>query len=284
MIETEKQQIKKDLTNKSLSGKRILVCGKGGSGKSSIVTLMAKVLETKKYKVLALDGDASNPEGLLRLMFGLREEQAPRALIEFFGGTETVTCPVDDPSPLTRLNDSIPIFQKPIDIDEEISSEYFIQKENTILFQTGKIKEYGQGCDGPTEKVTRDFIVNGEQVNLIDAKAGVEHFGRRMEDNIDVILTILDPTFESISIAKRVAGFCREMGTENFWFILNKIKSKDIEKIIINKLGELENRIIGAVRCDSEIIKAGLRGSLGKCNALEDVEMFVEKLEKISVI
>ena len=45
--------------------KRILICGKGGSGKSSITTLIARVLKNKRYKVLALDGDASNPEGLL---------------------------------------------------------------------------------------------------------------------------------------------------------------------------------------------------------------------------
>ena len=54
----------------SLIGKRILVCGKGGSGKSSIVSLLANVLASKGYKVMVLDGDASNPGGVARLMFG----------------------------------------------------------------------------------------------------------------------------------------------------------------------------------------------------------------------
>jgi len=53
---------------KPLIGKRILICGKGGSGKSSIVTLMAQVLEKKGYPVILIDGDASNPGGLLRLV------------------------------------------------------------------------------------------------------------------------------------------------------------------------------------------------------------------------
>lgn len=48
---------------KSLLGKRILVCGKGGSGKSSIITLMANELQRRGYEVILLDGDASNPGG-----------------------------------------------------------------------------------------------------------------------------------------------------------------------------------------------------------------------------
>ena len=280
MIGTTKSQRKRDLTNKSLSGMRILVCGKGGGGKSSIITLMARGLEDKGYKVLALDGDASNPEGLLRLMFGLGETKSPKALIEFFGGIRAVTCPVDDPLPLTRLNDSMPVPQKPVEVYKEIPAEYFIQRGETVLFQTGKIKRYGQGCDGPMEKVVRDFIVKGKWVNLIDIKAGVEHFGRRIADNMDIILTILDPTLESISIAKRVISFCRAMKMENCWFILNKIESGEIEDIIMKKLGKLETKVIGVVPCDPEVIKASLRGSLGQCRAKEEVKKIVEKLEK----
>ena len=88
-------------SNKPLRGKRILICGKGGSGKSTVVALMATILQRKAYEIMVLDGDASNPEGLVRLLFGLGVEGEPKPLIEFFGGINAVTCPVDDPSPLT---------------------------------------------------------------------------------------------------------------------------------------------------------------------------------------
>jgi len=275
-------QIKKERTKKLLSEKRILVCGKGGSGKSTIVTLMANALHEKGYKVLALDGDASNPEGLLRLMFGLGEKEAPKALIKFFGGTGVVTCPVDDPAPLTRVGDSTPVLEKKIDIRGEIPSEYFIQRETTVLFQAGKIERYGQGCDGPIEKVVRDFMVKGEWVNLIDIKAGVEHFGRKIAENVDIILTILDPNPESISVANRIGNFCKEMGQKNFWLILNKVGSKDIESKVIDRLGESKSKIIGSVYCDQKVTELALDGiPLDKCKALEDMERIVEKLEKI---
>ena len=269
-------------SNKPLCGKRILVCGKGGSGKSTLVAMMATVLQRKTYEVMVLDGDASNPEGLVRLLFGLGVEGEPKPLIEFFGGINAVTCPVDDPSPLTRINDSTPVPENRINFSKEISSEYYLQKGSTTLLQAGKIASYGQGCDGPLEKVVRDFMVEGDAVNLIDMKAGIEHFGRKIPDRMDVILGVLDYTLESVSIAKRMAEFCQEAGIKNFWLILNKIGSEEVESMLMDKLVNLRDKVIGSISYDQELIKAGLSGNaLGECKALEEVERIVERLEQV---
>jgi CO dehydrogenase maturation factor len=268
-------------SSKPLRGRRILVCGKGGSGKSTVVALMAAILQQKAYDVMVLDGDASNPEGLVRLLFGLGVEGEPKPLIEFFGGSEAVTCPVDDPSPLTRVNDQNPVPEHRIALFKELSAEYYLRKGSTILLQAGKIKTYGQGCDGPLEKVVRDFMVEGEAVNLIDMKAGIEHFGRRIPDRMDVILGVLDCTLESVSIAKRMAEFCREAGIKYFWLILNKIGSQEVESLLREKLANLLDRVIGSISYDQELITAGLSGkALGKCKALGEVEHITERLEQ----
>jgi len=269
-------------SNKPLRGKRILVCGKGGSGKSTLVALMATILQRKGYEVMTLDGDASNPEGLVRLLFGLGVEGEPKPLIEFFGGIDAVTCPVDDPSPLTRINDSNPVPENRIDVFKELSAEYYLQKGSTTLLQAGKIETYGQGCDGPLEKVVRDFMIEGEAVNLIDMKAGIEHFGRRIPDRMDVILGVLDSTLESVSIAKRMAEFCQEAGIQDFWLILNKIGSEEVESLLIDKLLNLRDKVIGSISYDQELIKVGLSGNaLGECMALEEVEHIVDRLEQV---
>jgi CO dehydrogenase maturation factor len=268
-------------SKKPLCGKRILVCGKGGSGKSTVVALMANILQHKAYEAIVLDGDASNPEGLVRLLFGLGVEGEPKPLIEFFGGVDVVTCPVDDPSSLTRIDDSAPISEHRIDLFKEISADYYLQKGSTTLLQVGKIETYGQGCDGPLEKVVRDFMVEGDAVNLIDMKAGVEHFGRKIPDQMDVILGVLDYTLESVSIAKRMAEFCQEAGIKNFWFILNKILSEEIESMVMAKLLDLSHRVLGSISYDQELIKAGLSGNaLGQCKASEEIDHIVEQLER----
>jgi len=268
-------------SKKSLCGKRILVCGKGGSGKSTMVALMATALQRKTYEVMVLDGDASNPEGLVRLLFGLGVEGEPKPLIEFFGGIDVVTCPVDDPSSLTRSNDSKPVPENRIDLYKEIPPEYYLQNGSMALLQAGKIETYGQGCDGPLEKVVKDFMIEGDAVNLIDMKAGIEHFGRRVPDRMDIVLGVLDSTLESVSIAKRMAEFCQEAGIKNFWLILNKTGSDEVESLLMEKLVNLHNKVIGSIPYDQELIKAGLSGNaLGECKALEDIEHIVERLEQ----
>jgi CO dehydrogenase maturation factor len=262
----------------SLIGKRILVCGKGGSGKSSIVALLANALSARGYKVMVLDGDASNPGGLARLMFGTKT--GPKPLIEFFGGREKVECPVDNPAPLTRMGDMVSIAENNMDL-AEIPTEYFLEKDGTLLFQVGKIERSCEGCDGPMSKVTRDFILRGDRVTLIDVEAGIEHFGRGVEKNVDVVLVVADPTYESILIAEKVNNFSREMGKRMVWAILNKVQSEEMHAVMQEELNKKGVNIIGTLHFDHELIDAGLMGRpLVQHVVSEDVRLIVEGLEK----
>jgi len=261
------------------SGMRILICGKGGCGKSSFVTLMSRVLAADMgYKVVVLDGDASNPGGLARLMFG--SKKAPAFLIDFFGGRNKVQCPVDNPSPLTRLNEPSAITEDNIDLSE-IPSAYFIRKDNTVLFQAGKIEESYEGCDGPMSKVNRDFVVKGDYVTLIDVEASIEHLGRGVETNMHIVIVMADPTYESFSIAEKVTKLCGEMGVDRVYTILNKLQSEEIETFMTEELKKRQIGILGVVHYDQNILEAGLMGTaLDKCKAAKDGRSIIERLEQ----
>ena len=279
MATTQTDQSEKQ--TKPLRRKRILVCGKGGSGKSTLVSLMAAALGRKGYEVMVLDGDASNPEGLVRLLFGLGVQGEPKPLVEFFGGIDTVTCPVDDPSPLKRIGESVSVPEQRIDVFKEVGPEYYLKKGSMTLLQAGKIETYGQGCDGPLEKVVRDFLIEGDFVNLIDEKAGVEHFGRRIPDRMDIVLGVLDCTLESVSIARRINEFSKEIGMTDVWFILNKLESEEIESLMVDRLADLRGKVIGRIGYDPELVKAGLAGrALDTHKAVKDAEAIVRRLEQ----
>jgi CO dehydrogenase maturation factor len=266
-----------------LQRKRILFCGKGGSGKSTMVAMLAAALERSGYQVVVLDGDASNPEGLVRLLFGGGVEDEPKPLIEFFGGIERVTCPVDDPMPLTRIGDSDPVPDKRIDLAAEIGPEYYLEDGSLRLLQAGKIETYGQGCDGPLEKVVRDFMIAGDFVSLIDEKAGVEHFGRRIPDRMDMILGVLDCTRESVSIARRISGFAKATGMDNVWLVLNKTESEDMVHQMMSLLGELSGKVIGSLPYKRELVSAALAGKpLAQQMESERVGRIVQRLEDIA--
>jgi CO dehydrogenase maturation factor len=262
---------------RALVGKRILVCGKGGSGKSSLVTLMTRELEAHDYKILVLDGDASNPVGITSLLFGYRHGPGP--LLEFFGGREKVICPVDDPSPLTRRNDDIPIIENHLDL-AEIPDEYVIKKENIYLFQAGKTKEVFEGCDGPMSKICRDFIVDGDHVTLIDVEAGIEHFGRGIEKNMDIVIIVVDPNYESILIAKAVKKYCDDLGIKYCAAIINKVETSEIENMLSGELKQLGLKILGVLHFDPHILQAALhRKPLNKGNSRQDMNLIIESLE-----
>jgi CO dehydrogenase maturation factor len=241
-----------------LNGKRLLVCGKGGSGKSSLLVLMARALAHDGYRVLALDGDASNPGGLARLLLGAAMPP-PRPLIDFFGGRARVTCPVDDPAPLTRSHDITPIPARPLHLNE-IGAAYKAASGPITLLQVGKITTAMEGCDGPMSKVTRDLLITDDAVMLIDIEAGVEHFGRGVEQHVDAVLTIVDPSYESFRVADRVAHLCEQMGLYQHHLILNKIDTPDTEALMRTKLHEYGLSILGVVHHDARIMSAGLRG------------------------
>ena len=60
---------------------KIVVCGKGGAGKSTVTTLLAKSYADDGKRVLVIDGDESN--------FGLAQmlgKEQPKEYIESMGG------------------------------------------------------------------------------------------------------------------------------------------------------------------------------------------------------
>ena len=72
--------------------RKIAVCGKGGSGKSTTVALLARALRDGGARVLVVDSDESNP-GLYRV---LGFDQRPRPLLELVGGKKQVFPTVSD--------------------------------------------------------------------------------------------------------------------------------------------------------------------------------------------
>jgi CO dehydrogenase maturation factor len=168
-----------------------------------------------------------------------------------------VICPVDDPSPLTRRDDLLPINEAAIKLSE-IPKQYSLKKKNLTLFQIGKIQE---GCDGPKSKVARDFILEGDAVTLIDVEAGIEHYGRGIEKNVDIVIVVVDPTFESILIAQKVSILCQGMGIKNYGIIINKISINDLNLYIEKELIEKGLEVYGSIKYDDGLFKAGLIGS-----------------------
>jgi CO dehydrogenase maturation factor len=250
--------------------KKIAVCGKGGVGKSTTVVLIANVLRSKGYSVLVMDTDESNP-GLSRL-FGFVKE--PKPLITLLSRFST-----GDRSPdaewLQREKIAIP----------DIPAEYILNRDGLKFMMVGKIQDPFQGCACSMADMTRDLmgklIVADKEIVLVDMEAGIESFGRGVERNMDTVLMIVEPSFESMALAEKISYMAKGMGIVRVKAILNKVPSEKTRKRMIEELTKRNISSIGTVFYDLELNEAGFEGTaLGDSAATKDIRTIIDILLK----
>jgi len=173
---------------------KISVCGKRGSGKSTLVSLLANQSQARGLKTLVVDSDESN-SGLFRM---LGFDKPPIPLMELVGGKSKLKEKLSQKSIFTESE----IFA------EDIPSEYIRKSNGLMLVGIGKILHSLEGCACPMGVLSREFLrklkLAENEIALIDMEAGVEHFGRGVDESIDSVLLVVEPSFESIEVAEKV--------------------------------------------------------------------------------
>ena len=225
---------------------KIIICGKGGCGKSTTAALLAKAYQREGRNVLVVDSDESN-YGLYRQL-GL---ELPEDFTHYFGGKKGAYRVFDDKGY---------VFDEKWNISD-IPREFLTGDGNLHLMAIGKIAEAEEGCAcgmGFTAKMLLDNLETGENdVVIVDTEAGVEHFGRGLDRFADVILMVIDPSYESIRLSEKVYDMAQALD-KPVYFILNKA---DAEQAEITKAALREKEaVIAVIPADPQIMMAGLKG------------------------
>jgi CO dehydrogenase maturation factor len=247
---------------------KICVCGKGGSGKSTVVTLLAKAAQEKGFSALVVDSDESN-SGLFR-MLGFKS--APIPLMELVGGKAALKKKMQEPS----------VFERPEIILEEIPSRHIQRRDGLVLVSIGKILQSLEGCACPMGVLSREFLkklrLNESWITFVDMEAGVEHFGRGIDEAIDEVILVVEPSFESVNVAEKIRDLAAGMN-KAVTGVLNKTPS---EKVAQKLEGELRGRgieLIKTIPNDSSVFDACLEGRvLGQGEAFRAAGEALERL------
>jgi len=252
---------------------KIIVGGKGGRGKSTVSALLAIALKDRGFSVLLIDADESN-HGLHRLL-GV---PYPVPLLENLGGKAGFKKMTAAAFPQTL--DTVP-FKDRIQINE-IPDICISEGEGIKLVVIGKIHDFGEGCACPMGALSKLFLskldLNKNEIVIIDAAAGVEHFGRRIDADCDMVLGIVDPTFESFTLIKKMGEMAAKAGVDIF-FALNKVD----EKIRGAMLKHIEQKfVIAEIPYDPDLFIDNLEGRTLKnsCSELEQICQLIEKYNK----
>lgn len=229
---------------------KVAICGKGGSGKSSITALLARYLANRGYNVLVVDADESNM-GLHRLL-GVA---SPVILLDHLGGKKAFKQKINQkfPPPEGRL------FGDKISVDS-LPAECVATADNIRLIAVGKIHVAGEGCACPigllSKMVLSKLDLDEKDIVLIDTEAGVEHFGRDVDAACDMILAVVDPAYESFLLAGKIEQMAAASNTDIF-FILNKTdnRSRPVMEAHIN-----QNKTIAAIPNSDTLFASSLEG------------------------
>jgi CO dehydrogenase maturation factor len=260
---------------------RIAVCGKGGSGKSTISALLAKQM-AKSKNVLVLDIDESN--------YGLHSQlgmEAPRDLMEYFGGKKGFKEIQKAPKTTQFLglaanggaeSQQSRFFKKRWSFSD-LPSEFVEEKKGVKLMAVGKIHDFGEGCACPMGVLTREFLENLDlgknDLVIVDTEAGTEHFGRGVDKDFDLILVVIDPSYESLKLSKKFDDFGSQCGCK-VYFVLNKVEP-DIREEMLHSINCLN--VIAEIPEKREIFKAALKGKELDFE-VEEIARLAEFLEK----
>lgn len=244
---------------------KLIICGKGGSGKSTITALLARASVKTGNSVLVVDTDESN--------FGMHRQlgvELPHDFLNYLGGKDVA---------LGKIMAAAPDYESVSFFDEEwqiadIPPEYYSEKNGIKLIAIGKIHDVGEGCACTMGMVAKEFIdklnLNSNEVVLVDTEAGIEHFGRAVEKSADAILMVIDPSYESMKLSEKVLELSKSIEKPVF-YILNKVDETN-EKFMRDSISN-HDMIITAIPTSSSISVAGLKGDEITVNSPEIEEM-----------
>jgi len=230
---------------------KIMICGKGGCGKSTLTVLLARALKATGKKVLVVDADESN-----LCLHRLLGAQQPEILMDAMGGRKGTREKLQQATDHQHEDD----FFKQIMTFDNLPNECLAEANGIKLLVVGKIRAFGEGCacmiGGISKAVLSRLQEKDDEIVLIDAEAGLEHFGRQVDKSCDLVICIVDPSYESIQMAGRTLQIAEGAGVQTY-FILNKIDD-DIREAMVDGLDQ--RRIIATIPNNKDIFVQNLKG------------------------
>ncbi|MEE4355248.1 MAG: P-loop NTPase [Desulfococcaceae bacterium] len=252
---------------------KILICGKGGSGKSTLAVLTAGALAKKGYRILLVDADESNL-GLARLL-GLADTES---ISDKLGGKKGAKNKM-----MTAFSSGMPVFMNKKWRFDDIPPDFYQEKDNIRLLTIGKIHHFGEGCacamGGMSKTLLSNLHMEKDEIVIVDTEAGIEHLGRGVGAGGDLMLVVVDPSYDSFLLARKIdeIGQCIDKSVR---FVLNKTDA-EVEELMRAQVDR--ERIIACIPETRSVFRDALLGkSLENCpRGIEHICGFIDQYKSV---
>ena len=252
-IVTHAAQIGRITTSSEKAGRIIMSSGRGGTGKSSFVALLARYL---KSPMLLLDLD---PDLSLAEMLGVDlEETKVTTDIGREIRIDTLSdlmSKIEDEDAFAELGGS-PATKK-IPLLLEWYTTYQSERFDMIALGT----RWTRG-DYRSANFLFEFIIPsiGEKYTniVVDSPAGLEHLNRRVVPRVNDLFLVLDPSHKSIKHVERVKRITAEVGIEyDHLYVVGNHEFDDESEEYFKRIGET---YLGRMDYDANVREYNLKG------------------------
>ena len=229
---------------------KIAVTGKGGVGKTTLSSTLARLYADEGRTVLAADVD---PDANLGLALGLSQEEVDQIIpISRMKDLAKERTGASDDNKFYKLNPYV------ADIPEK-----FAKSINGVkLLVMGTVDLGGSGCVCPEHVMLKSILsaltYRKNDVVIMDMEAGLEHLGRGTAANMDQFIVVIEPGSRSVQTYHNVKRLARDLGIKRVRVVANKVRDERDEQFVRNAIPEED--LLGMIHYNPEVMDADRNG------------------------
>lgn len=229
---------------------KVAVTGKGGVGKTTLSSTLARLYADEGRTVLAADVD---PDANLGLALGLTEEE-----VNSIVPIAKMRTLVEERTGATYANKFFKLNPQVADIPDKFSKVI----NGVKLLVMGTVETGGSGCVCPEhimlKSILSSLILRKDDVVIMDMEAGLEHLGRGTASCMDQFIVVIEPGARSVQTYEKVKQLAADLGITKVSVVANKVRSDEDRDFIRSRIPEED--LLGLLSYNPDVIDADRRG------------------------